>query len=340
MRDNKRTRSAGNYVAAGNYRDAEDYKRTKSTESLYFGDNNNGDDVYIARPARRKTSGNRRRSAKEAALFRRIKAVLCMILFAFAVVICIKVVRDLGGGNAIAKEKVPDGPAAAEKSDVKVTGVQSEAAVTDTADEEKDNGSVKETKAKENKNKHKIEVIDGITYVDGILIANKTYSLPKDYNPGLDPTAEAAFEKMRLDAENDGIYLFICSGFRSYETQTDLYNGYVDYYGERTTDTFSAKPGHSEHQSGLAMDINDASDSFEGTPEAKWLAKNCTKYGFIIRYKKGKEDITGFKYEPWHIRYLGVDLAKKVEKTGLCLEEYLEITSEYADEKDNKKNND
>ncbi len=177
----------------------------------------------------------------------------------------------------------------------------------------------------------KIENRNGVTYVNGILIANKTYSLPPSYNPGLDPQAQAAFNKMQQAAAMEGINLWICSGFRSYSYQSYLYTNYVAYDGKANADRYSARPGHSEHQSGLAMDINNASSSFDNTAEAKWLAQHCNDYGFIIRYKKGKESSTGYMAESWHIRYLGdVDLCKKIEASGLSLEEYLGITSVYA----------
>ena len=180
--------------------------------------------------------------------------------------------------------------------------------------------------------KNKIEVKDGITYVNGILIANKTYSLPKDYDPGkINDEALKAYEEMRAAAAKDNITLWIQSGYRSYKTQEELYNNYVKNNGKEKAETFSARPGHSEHQSGLAMDLNIIDDSFEGTPEAIWIEKNSYKYGFIIRYPKGKENITGYKYEPWHIRYLGKDIAKKVYDSGLTLEEYLGINSKYKD---------
>lgn len=177
--------------------------------------------------------------------------------------------------------------------------------------------------------KKKIQVINGVTYINGTLIANKTYSLPKSYGNGLDPTAYSAFQKMAADAARDGISLYIVSGFRSYETQYYTYNYYCSTRGQAAADRFSARPGHSEHQTGLAMDINDASDWFTGTPEQKWLAKNCYKYGFVIRYPEGKEHITGYKYESWHIRYLGKELAQELTKKGLTVEEYFDITSKY-----------
>lgn len=176
-----------------------------------------------------------------------------------------------------------------------------------------------------------IEVINGITYVQGVLIANKTYALPASYNPGkIDPKAQAAFNEMAAAAAKEGLSLRICSGFRSYATQKTLYNNYCKRDGQKAADRFSARPGHSEHQTGLAMDINRAGSSFDNTPEAKWIAENCWKYGFIIRYPKGKEDITGYKYESWHVRYLGKEWAKTIYDSGLTLEEYFGITSKYA----------
>lgn len=171
--------------------------------------------------------------------------------------------------------------------------------------------------------------VHGITYIDGILIANKTYKLPKSYNPGTDKKAYKAFKRMQSDAYKDGINLYIASGFRTYLYQKQLYNNYKAKDGKKKADTYSARAGHSEHQTGLAFDINKPDSSFDNTKEAKWLAKNCTKYGFIIRYKKSKENITGYKYESWHIRYLGKGLAKRVTNSGKCLEEYLNITSQY-----------
>ena len=176
-----------------------------------------------------------------------------------------------------------------------------------------------------------IVVKNGITYVNGILIANKTYPLPASYNPGkLTDETYNAFIQMKNAAARDGYSLWICSGFRSYETQRYLYNNYCARDGKAAADTYSARPGHSEHQTGLAFDINYASSWFDNTAEAKWIANNCWKYGFIIRYPKGKQNITGYKYESWHVRYLGKDLAKKVYDSGLCLEEYLGITSKYS----------
>ena len=181
---------------------------------------------------------------------------------------------------------------------------------------------------------HKLEVKDGITYVDGIMIVNKTYSLPADYAPGLDPQAEEAFNKMASDAWADGVSLFICSGFRSYREQEMLYNNYAAQRGADEADRVSSRAGHSEHQSGLCMDVNTTEFDFAGTHEAIWLANNCADYGFIIRFPLGKEKITGYAYEPWHIRYVGVKAAKEIFDQDICLEEYLGVTSDYKNSTD------
>ena len=179
---------------------------------------------------------------------------------------------------------------------------------------------------------YKIEKRDGVYYINNILIANKTYSLPSSYNPGdlLDVFKEN-FDKMQSDAASEGINLNVISGFRSYNRQNSIYNNYVARDGKDKADTYSARPGHSEHQTGLAADINSLSQSWENTNEGKWLNNNCAKYGFIIRYVKGKEDITGYIFEPWHIRYVGVELATKLYNNGdwITLEEYLGIDSKY-----------
>ena len=177
------------------------------------------------------------------------------------------------------------------------------------------------------------EVIDGVTYIDGVLIANKTYSLPSDYGNGLTSATQSAFGKMNADAKSLGLSLWIASGYRSYWTQNTLYNNYVASDGKEEADTYSARPGYSEHQTGLAFDLNSVEDSFANTDEGKWVKDNCYRYGLIIRYPKGKESITGYIYEPWHLRYVGVDLATKLYNDGdwITLEEYFGIDSKYGD---------
>ncbi len=180
-------------------------------------------------------------------------------------------------------------------------------------------------------NGYSVNVVDGITYVDGVLIANKTYALPETYAPGgLTPETYDAFTQMQSAASAEGLYLFVKSGYRSYYDQRYIYNGYAQRDGTDAADRYSARAGHSEHQSGMAIDVNSTMNSFADTAEGIWLKNNCHKYGFIIRYPEDKEHITGYMYEPWHIRYVGVELAYAVTNSGLCLEEYFGITSIYG----------
>ena len=184
-----------------------------------------------------------------------------------------------------------------------------------------------------------LKIIDGFAYIDGIMIANKTYSLPSNYAPGLQSVAEQAFNNMKNDASSLGYNFSIGSGYRSYSTQVELYNNYIARDGQVAADTYSARPGHSEHQTGLVIDICDNNEltacvnsAFDNTNQARWIADNCYKYGFIVRYPKGKDSVTGYMYESWHLRYVGVELAEKLYNNGdwLTLEEYYGITSEYA----------
>lgn len=178
--------------------------------------------------------------------------------------------------------------------------------------------------------------IPGIKYIDNVLIANKSYSLPADFYPELDSTCLNQFYKLQNDASYEGLNIYLSSGFRSYETQDYIYNDYVARDGQEKADTYSARPGHSEHQSGLAIDVNQIDDTFIGTPEAIWLEAHCWEYGFILRYPQSKQDITGYKYESWHIRYVGTDMSYKIHNKALemgdpylTLEEYFGIDSYY-----------
>ena len=184
---------------------------------------------------------------------------------------------------------------------------------------------VKEKEKKVTKEEPIIEVKEGLTYVNGVLLVNKDYSLPQDYDPKVNNEAYSALKKMQADAIALGLDLSLISGYRSYKKQKDLYNSYVKQDGEEKANTYSAKPGHSEHQTGLAFDIGSVDRNFADTKEAKWIELNAHLYGFIVRYPKGKTNITGYIYEPWHVRYLGIDTAAKVYNSGLCLEEYLKV---------------
>lgn len=219
---------------------------------------------------------------------------------------------------------------------------------TETNDEKNYKEPDKDNKDNENKTSKgfKIEVKDGVTYIDGFMVANKTYPLPETFEPlnpynpvtksacidCIDKDTFEAFMKIREDAKNLGLKLWIQSGYRSFTYQDGLYKSYIKRSGKEAADTYSARPGHSEHQTGLAFDLNTISDSFANTEEGKWVNANCYKYGFIIRYPKGKDNETGYKYEPWHLRYVGIDLATKLYNAGdwITLEDYFGITSEYA----------
>ena len=170
------------------------------------------------------------------------------------------------------------------------------------------------------------------TRINGILIVNKTYAFPRSYEPGgLTSECSNAFYEMQAAAAEEGLDLWIASGFRSYDTQASLYQRYCDEDGQAAADTYSARPGHSEHETGLAIDLNEISSSFAYTAEGQWVAEHCWEYGFILRYPADKVAITGYMYEPWHIRYLGRDVASAVYSSGLCLEEYLGVDSVYRD---------
>lgn len=191
------------------------------------------------------------------------------------------------------------------------------------------------------------EAIEVVADPDDIaVLVNKHNRLPENYEPAdlvepnvqflydrkdrrkLRKVAAEALEEMFAAAEKDGIYLAAVSGYRSEATQEVLYNNYVDRDGQEAADRYSARPGHSEHQTGLTMDVSGANgkcavqDCFADTPEAKWIEENAHKFGFIVRYPKDKEHITGYKYEPWHIRYVGKEIAQEIYEKQITLEEY------------------
>ena len=170
---------------------------------------------------------------------------------------------------------------------------------------------------------------DEATYIRGILIVNKTYALPSTFGNGLTSDTSNAFAAMQADAAAAGHDIYISSGFRSFSAQTTVYNRYKANEGQDGADTHSARPGHSEHQSGLAFDLNSITQAFGSTPEGIWTAENAHLYGFIIRYPQGKESITGYIWEPWHLRYVGVDVATTLYNSGQTLEEYLGVDSVY-----------
>ena len=170
-------------------------------------------------------------------------------------------------------------------------------------------------------------VTNGVTRVGGVVIANKAIKLPPEFGSHLslnevEPEVYAALEEMSADA---GHWYVNRSGYRSYWDQQSAFQSNVDLFGFERADMLSSRAGHSEHQTGLTMDLDSFDQNYGTTPDGKWLADNCWRYGFIIRYPKGKEHITGYDYEPWHVRYLGKSTAKLVFDSGLTLEEFLNV---------------
>lgn len=182
---------------------------------------------------------------------------------------------------------------------------------------------------------------------DILVLVNKKRHLPSDYVPpdliephvtfafsGQSPKktlrqeAAKALEKLFEAAQMDGMEMVALSGYRSYSTQKQIYAANFRQMGD-SANQYSAQAGQSEHQSGLAMDVTCAEigfqleEEFGHTKEGKWLSQNSSRFGYIIRYQKGKEDITGYAYEPWHIRYVGQKAAKEILEKGITLEEYL-----------------
>ncbi len=177
---------------------------------------------------------------------------------------------------------------------------------------------------------NKPRAIDPIDYVPTDLIApHVPQRVPGNESMQVRAAVSKALDVMFADAKQAGIILMLSSGYRSYSYQVGLYDGYVKSMGQAGADKISARPGHSEHQTGLAADIEPASRKceidacFADTPEGKWLAEHAYEYGFIIRYPADKVDTTGYAYEPWHVRFLGIDLANELHKTGVkTLEEF------------------
>lgn len=177
---------------------------------------------------------------------------------------------------------------------------------------------------------------------DILVLVNKKNQLPKNFVPPkltlldekyatkdkyMREEAAIAFENLSRDASILGYQIIATSTYRSYDYQQELYNYYVKEKGQTYADNCSARPGHSEHQTGLAVDVmgsNNDYDKFEESDEFDWMKNNAHLYGFIMRYPKDKTQQTGFKYEPWHYRYVGVNAAKTIYSENLILEEYID----------------
>ena len=202
---------------------------------------------------------------------------------------------------------------------------------------------------------NEIKRLEGILNDELFILVNENNKLEDDYVPSTLVESDIAFEEYidckQLDertsnaakemfnaALKENINLIAISGYRSYSVQENLYNSRVEVKGIEKTRQYTAEPGASEHQTGLAIDIvcNDypyLDEGFENTDAFKWLYNNCYKYGFILRYQKGKEDITGYNYEPWHFRYIGdVDIAKDIMERGICFEEFIDEVNSKIEE--------
>lgn len=177
------------------------------------------------------------------------------------------------------------------------------------------------------------------------VVVNKLQALPANYTPAtliysdvaavssgmiMRPEAAAALGTMFQAATADGLPLQLVSAYRSYDIQAGLFNSYAATYGEAEANRFSARPGQSEHQTGLAVDVSgidgicSLETCFGSTESGQWVAANAPTYGFIVRYPAGAEGITGYSYEPWHLRYVGVDLAQQIAASGLTMEQYVQ----------------
>ena len=175
------------------------------------------------------------------------------------------------------------------------------------------------------------------------MLVNKYHALTSDYKPenivktsstysyannSLNEEAYNAFKNLAEDAKKEGHTILILSSYRTYDDQKNLWDARKKAYGTRKADEYAARPGSSEHETGLAIDVADyydKNDKFGETESFKWMINNCYKYGFILRYPEGKEDITGYSYEPWHYRYLGIELATKVYNEQITFDEYYEF---------------
>ncbi len=176
---------------------------------------------------------------------------------------------------------------------------------------------------------------------DILVVVNKKRALPNNFYPNdlvsvgsgqtIRSVGATSLSKLLSAAKKAGVGMYVISGFRSQGSQASIYNSYVTRDGQVAADRYSARPGHSEHQTGLAADLGNGNCNLDGcfanTPAGKWLASNAHKYGFIIRYPSGKESITGYIYEPWHVRYVGVDVATKIKNSGQTLEQYMGLPS-------------
>lgn len=224
-------------------------------------------------------------------------------------------------------------------------------------------GTEKEQTADAKPDQHQVEADDVVGTIENPVtvdnpdsievVVNKTRKFPDGWEPKdlvepdvpfyfdehlekrkLRKEAAEALEELFAASKKDGMELVAASGYRSEARQKEIYENNVATQGQEETDKVSSRPGRSEHQTGLAIDLTSAEmalaleETFIDTDEGKWLAEHAHEYGFIIRYPEGKSDITGYSYEPWHIRYVGKDLAKQIYEEGSTLEEHFQMKSD------------
>lgn len=257
-----------------------------------------------------------------------------------------KAAADKSAEDKTTEEKSSDASSTEDKAEDKSTDKKEDGKTDSAQDPEPAKPSKPESETPDvDKSDTKADLSLGL-----LVVVNKKYSLPIDYKPSdlvvpnvsfsysgvleqsyMRAPAAKQMEKMFADAKADGVTLNAVSGFRSGSRQTVLYNNYVARDGKAAADQYSARPGHSEHQTGLVFDIsapsvgNGLTAELGDTKEGKWIANNAAKYGFIVRYDRGFQSRTGYTYEPWHIRYVGVGPATQIKNNGQTLEEYMKV---------------
>ena len=278
-----------------------------------------------------------------------------LLLILITIIYSVYMVRDNklkenknGSNNQVEKEQTTTTTTSTTTTTTTTTTTKKITTTTTTKQTQNNNDTPNNLTNNKTRKGYTITYKDGAYYIDNILIVNKTYKLTSSWKPvnpykkvpndgfdrnPLDTEAYEAWKVMKSDASSIGLNLWAQSGYRSYDYQNDLYNGYIKRNGKKAADTFSARPGASEHQTGLAFDLNTITNSFKDTEEGKWVNKNCYLYGYILRYPEGKTNETGYIYEPWHIRYVGKELAKKLYNNGnwITMEDYFGIDSKYND---------
>lgn len=186
----------------------------------------------------------------------------------------------------------------------------------------------KDTVKKTDISKKELMLVNKFNYLDENYAPDDIVKVSMQFAYGDNEIKKEVYEKFRSmynDAKKEGLYLIITSSYRDYNFQKELWDSYANQKGDEWADSVSARAGYSEHQTGYTLDIvtyNANMSSFEKTDEFKWLQDNAYKYGFILRYPKDKEDITGYSYESWHYRYVGKDVATKIKKLGITFDEY------------------